>query len=119
MERYPLVSPKNLPAYAAVMGTWLVISAALAAGLRWLTNASLPWASAVGFAAVAVMLGMSIMFVASVVNLRKLRPGFERLADGAADPEIPRCGAPCSPWPPARPSTSVRAWPLTRCPNRS
>lgn len=24
MERYPLVSPKNLPAYAAVMGTWLV-----------------------------------------------------------------------------------------------
>lgn len=89
MERYPLVSPKNLPAYAAVMGTWLVITAALAAGLRWLTNASLPWASAVGFAAVAVMLGMSIMFVASVVNLRKLRPGFERLADGAADPEIP------------------------------
>jgi len=41
MERYPLVCSKNLPAYVVVMGPWLVISAALAAGLRWLTNGSL------------------------------------------------------------------------------
>ncbi|MEX2608409.1 MAG: hypothetical protein WEA24_00570 [Gemmatimonadota bacterium] len=94
MERFPLVSAKNLPAYAVVMGSWLLISFALAVGLRWLTDAALAWPAALGFAAIAVMLGMSIMFVASAVNLRKLRPGFERLADGAVDPGIPAVWCP-------------------------
>ncbi|MDZ7778056.1 MAG: hypothetical protein U5L09_21790 [Bacteroidales bacterium] len=35
------------------------------------------------------MLGMMIMFGASVINLRKLSPGFKRLAAGEKDPKIP------------------------------
>ena len=89
MERYPLISSKNLPAYGVVMGSWLAVSAALAGVLRWLSDSSIPWWTALGFAAAAAMLGMMIMFVASAVNLRKLRPGFERLARGEQDPAIP------------------------------
>lgn len=87
MERYPLISSKNLPAYG-VVGSWLAVSAALAGVLRWLSDSSIPWWTALGFAA-AAMLGMMVMFVASAVNLRKLRPGFERLARGERDPAIP------------------------------
>lgn len=89
MDRYPLVSKQNLPAYAVVMGSWLLVSVTLAGALRLLTGATVSSWGAVGFAAVAVMFGMAIMFTASAVNLRKLRPGFTRLADGAADPDIP------------------------------
>ena len=53
------------------------------------TADSVGWLSALGFAGVAVMSGMAIMFGASAVNLRKLRPGFERLASGDRDPAIP------------------------------
>lgn len=35
------------------------------------------------------MSGMAIMFVASLLNLRKLTPGFRRLAEGEHDPRIP------------------------------
>lgn len=89
MNRYPLLSFGNLPAYATVMSLWAGASVVLAFVLRTLTDSVLGWATALIFAAVAVMLGMSIMFGASAVNLRKLRPGFERLADGAGDPAIP------------------------------
>jgi hypothetical protein len=41
------------------------------------------------WAAITSMLGMMIMFGASVVNLRKLSPGFKRLAAGEKDPKIP------------------------------
>lgn len=57
--------------------------------LRWLTGHTASWLGGFVFAAVAVMFGMAIMFAASALNLRKLRPGFERLADGATDPDIP------------------------------
>jgi hypothetical protein len=40
------------------------------------------------------MAGMGIMFGASAVNLRKLRPDFKRLASGAEDPEIPAVWCP-------------------------
>lgn len=94
MSRYPLLSAKNLPAYAVVMLVWAGFSVVLALVLRTVTNAALGWPAALVFCAVAVMLGMSIMFGASAVNLRKLRPGFERLADGASDPAIPRVWCP-------------------------
>ncbi|MBR9990949.1 MAG: hypothetical protein KFH98_14400, partial [Gemmatimonadetes bacterium] len=41
MQRYALVSAHNLPVYAAVTSTWVLISVGLAASLRWLTHASL------------------------------------------------------------------------------
>lgn len=40
-------------------------------------------------ALVTVMAGMAILSVAGALNLRKLRKGFERLAMGDADPQIP------------------------------
>ncbi len=50
---------------------------------------AISWAPALIWAFISVMAGMGIMFGASAVNLKKLRPGFERLASGAKDPEIP------------------------------
>jgi len=94
MNRYPLLSSKNLPAYAVVMMLWAGFSVVLALVLRAVTEGAVGWVSALVFCAVAVMLGMSIMFGASAVNLRKLRPGFGRLADGASDPAIPRVWCP-------------------------
>ena len=94
MNRYPLLSSKNIPAYAVVMLLWAGFTVVLAIVLRAVTDSPVGWATALVFAAVAVMLGMSVMFAASAVNLRKLRPGFERLANGAADPAIPRVWCP-------------------------
>lgn len=94
MERYPLLSVKNIPAYVVVMSLWAGFSVVLAVILREMTNGSVTWITALIFCAVAVMLGMLIMFGASAVNLRKLRPGFARLADGAADPGIPQVWCP-------------------------
>lgn len=94
MDRYPLLSAKNLPAYAVVMLLWAGFSMVLAIILRAVTDGAVGWVAALVFCAVAVMLGMSIMFGASAVNLRKLRPGFERMADGASDPAIPRVWCP-------------------------
>jgi hypothetical protein len=79
----------NLRAYLAVLAAWAVVSAVVA-GIASTAIAGRP--SFMGFfvtALVAVMGGMGIMFVSSLINLRKLRPGFERLARGEADPEIP------------------------------
>jgi len=89
LSRYPLWSAGNIRAYAVVMLLWAGSSVVLAIVLRAAAAGSVGWSTALGFSAVAVMLGMSIMFGASVVNLRKLRPGFERLANGASDPAIP------------------------------
>lgn len=94
MNRYPLLSFRNFPAYATVMTLWAGVSVVLALILRAMTESAVGWAPAIVFAAVAVMLGMSIMFGASAVNLRKLRPGFERLANGAQDPAIPAVWCP-------------------------
>ena len=94
MNRYPILTSRNLPAYVVVMVLWASFTVVLAIVLRAVTDSTVGWATALVFAAVAVMLGMSIMFGASAVNLRKLRPGFERLADGASDPEIPSVWCP-------------------------
>jgi len=89
MEEYPLVSRRNLPAYSKVIAAWAIISAAMAFVLGKLTDDSVSWRTRLAFSSIVVVLGMSIMFVASALNLRKLRPGFERLAQGAQDPQIP------------------------------
>lgn len=94
MNRYPILTSRNLPAYAVVMLLWAGFTVVLAVVLRSVTDSTVGWATALIFAAVAVMLGMSIMFGASAVNLRKLRPGFERLADGESDPAIPQVWCP-------------------------
>jgi hypothetical protein len=81
---------ENIPAYGAVMGTWLALSAALAASAAVLGRSRKPSFGAIFvFGLIAVMAGMGIMFTASLLNLRKMRSGFERLAAGDPDPDIP------------------------------
>jgi hypothetical protein len=87
--KYPLFSSKNIPAYAVVMGLWVIISLISAAGIRFIAGGFIGWGAALIWSFISVMAGMLIMFGASAVNLRKLRPGFERLASGAKDPGIP------------------------------
>lgn len=88
-QRYPLVSSRNLPAYAAVLAAWAGVSILLALALRAAAEGALGFGSALALSAAGVGAGMAIMFGASAVNLRKLGPGFARLADGEADPAIP------------------------------
>jgi len=71
------------------MVVWAVASIALALLLRTATAHAVGWVAALVFAGLSVMAGMAIMFGASALNLRKLRPGFERMADGERDPAIP------------------------------
>jgi len=89
MNKYPLFSIRNLPAYLAVLSMWFVVSILMAVLLHMASGNALGLFTAVAWSFISVMLGMAIMFGASAVNLRKLRPGFERLAAGAPDPEIP------------------------------
>lgn len=41
------------------------------------------------WSAFMVLLGMSIMFIACLINLIKLKKGFKRLEQGYDDPDIP------------------------------
>lgn len=88
MKPYPLFRKENIPAYLVILVVWFFISIS-SAGLLSLVVEQLPLAIAFAWAAITVMLGMSIMFVASMINLRKLTPGFKRLAAGDKDPGIP------------------------------
>src|SRR3972149_7460110 len=87
--RYPLLQRENVPAYGAVRTVWIVFSLVSATGLTVILAPTLPWLPAVWWALITSMGGMAIMFVASALNLRKLRTGFQRLAAGGADPGIP------------------------------
>jgi drug/metabolite transporter (DMT)-like permease len=80
---------ENLPAYLAVMSVWIIAAAVLASVASAAFSHSSTWSGWFVFCLIAVMCGMSIMFVASLLNLRKMRPGFERLAAGESDPRIP------------------------------
>lgn len=88
MKRYPISRKENIPAYLTVMSAWAVVSVGLA-GLLVLLTGSLSFPVALAWAAATAMSGMGIMFVASIINLRKLAPGFRRLAEGEPDPRIP------------------------------
>ncbi|NWG13459.1 MAG: hypothetical protein HXY20_08005 [Acidobacteria bacterium] len=88
-KRAKLLRRENAPAYLTVMATWACISAASAALLKEILAPALAWPAALSWALVTVMAGMAIMFFASALNLRKMRRGFERLARGEQDPQIP------------------------------
>jgi hypothetical protein len=88
MEKYPLFCKKNIPSYIAVMTVWALISVISSFLLYQFVNES-SYLLLLIWAAITSMLGMMIMFGASVVNLRKLSPGFKRLAAGEKDPKIP------------------------------
>ena len=88
MKPYPVFRKENIPAYLVVMLAWVVISILSAFSIRLVAENIVFW-KAIILAAVTTMAGMSIMFVASLINLRKLAPGFRRLAEGDLNPEIP------------------------------
>jgi hypothetical protein len=79
----------NMRAYLAVLVAWIAVSAVNAWIVGTMVTGRLSFLGYFVMALVAVMSGMAIMFVSSLINLRKLRPGFERLARGESDPEIP------------------------------
>lgn len=88
MQKYPLFSKKNIPSYLAVMLVWVLISVISSFLLYQLVSGVTYWVLLI-WAAITTMLGMMIMFGASFINLRKLSPGFKRLAAGEKDPNIP------------------------------
>ena len=88
MKHYPLFRKENIPSYFVVMTIWGLVSFS-SAGLLSAVAPGLAFGMALIWAAVTTMLGMGIMFGASAVNLRKLGPGFRRLAAGESDPQIP------------------------------
>jgi len=92
--RYPLLRKKNIPAYLSVMAVWIGVSLVSAMLLVVASSATLGWLRAVGWALITTMAGMAIMFVASALNLRKLRAGFDRLSKGDANPGIPSVWCP-------------------------
>ena len=92
--KYPIFDKNNISAYAIVLGLWVIIAVLIAVGIYYTSGRHIEWRLSLVWSFVSVMAGMSIMFGASVVNLRKLRAGFKRLASGAADPDIPRVWCP-------------------------
>ncbi|MDZ7739687.1 MAG: hypothetical protein U5K32_11610 [Bacteroidales bacterium] len=88
MKKYPLFSKKNISSYLAVMLVWVLISVISSFLLYQLVSGVTYWVLLI-WAAITTMLGMMIMFGASVINLRKLSPGFKRLAAGENNPNIP------------------------------
>jgi hypothetical protein len=92
--RYPLLRRENVPAYVTVMAVWVGVSLVSAAALKVTVAPTLTWRLASIWALATTMAGMAIMFVASALNLRKLRAGFDRLSRGDTDPGIPRVWCP-------------------------
>lgn len=84
-----LLRGENTPACLTVLTTWVCVFAVFGAGLKVTLVPALTWPAALSWALGTVMAGMAIMFVASALNLRKLRRGFQRLARGERDPDIP------------------------------
>ena len=74
MKRYPVFRRENGLAYATVMGVWALVSLGSATVLNAI--GALRFRSALVWSAVTTLLGMGIMFVASLINLTKLRPGY-------------------------------------------
>ena len=88
MQHYPVFRAQNILAYVAVMIAWGIVSALSVVALTF----AVPQMSvrfAIAWSMLVTMAGMGIMFVASLMNLRKMVPGFRRLADGERDPDIP------------------------------
>lgn len=80
---------QNAGSYVKVMGVWLLLSIVATAVFIYLVLPAPAWWKVFVWAALTCFGGMMIMFMASVINLRKLIPGFQRLASGEKDPKIP------------------------------
>lgn len=82
---------QNIPAYLSVMGA-TVVAGLVAASIGYATLSTALRDEALTSMLVAGLAGafggMTVMFTASLLNLRKLRPGFARLARGE-EPRIP------------------------------
>lgn len=85
---------QNVGSYVKVMAVWLSLSIVSASVFRYLVSPELAWWKVFAWAALTCFGGMMIMFMASVLNLRKLKRGFQRLAAGEKDPQIPAVWCP-------------------------
>ncbi len=85
---YPVWRKENIPAYLTVLAAWAIVSVISGAVLVELADSVLFWV-ALAWSAITTMAGMAIMFIASLINLRKMQSGFLRLARGESDPKIP------------------------------
>lgn len=90
-REYPLISKSNFKSYLIVLFFLIIISGVFAILLDTIPHDNL--ILNVVFSFFAVMSGMMIMFVASAINLIKLRKGFKRLAEGKK-PNIPKVWCP-------------------------
>ena len=93
-SKYPIFDKNNISAYAIVIGLWVIIAVLIAVGIYYTSGRHIEWRLSLVWSFVSVMAGMSIMFGASVVNLCKMRAGFERLSLGAVNPDIPAVWCP-------------------------
>lgn len=87
MKYYPLFRKENTIAYLTIMIVWAIISIVCSYFINRIFL--LPFFNVLIWSAVMVLLGMNIMFIASLINLIKLRKGFKRLEQGYDDPDIP------------------------------
>lgn len=80
MKSYPIFSKKNIPSYLTVMFVWIIISL-ISAYLLFEFIQTVPFLTLFVWSASTTMAGMMIMFIASILNLKKLSNGFRRLAN--------------------------------------
>lgn len=91
---------KNLSAYMTVMGSMILMSLLLwgifllvktgTFNTSYFSNYSVELI----FSVVMVMSGMMIMFIASLLNLKKMKSGWEAMAQGKKDVKIPEVWCP-------------------------
>jgi len=87
----------NWPAYLAVTAIWVILCIICwQVGLTAVSESLRSEMSGVvaGVAFMAGFAGMAIMFGASLLNLKKMKGGFERLAKGELEPDIPSVWCP-------------------------
>lgn len=91
---------KNIPAYLTVMTSMVLISI-----LMWFfylivktgtfqTSHFSEFKTELLFSVLMVMSGMMIMFIASLLNLQKMKKGWEKMAAGEKNVEIPEVWCP-------------------------
>lgn len=85
---------RNLTSYMKVMSVWIILSVLSGGILKLYLAHDILWWGALIWGALTCLAGMMIMFVASYLNLKKLEPGFRRLAAGEKNPEIPAVWCP-------------------------
>jgi len=88
MNYYPPFRKENIKAYLSVLLIWTFVSL-ISAIVYTMVTTSPNYIINIVWAAITSTLGMAIMFGASILNLRKLTPGFKRLAEGETNPNIP------------------------------